>query len=149
MTDSETPAPAATPSGQRRAPMPRGILDQLAGLLTTVLASLSARLELAGIEGREAATHYALILVLTIGGLILLIFGYLLSVIGVVFLIAHCIGTENAWIWVTLGAATLHFLVAGALLIAARSRLAQPMFSASLEQLKQDQEWIKPNAKPL
>ncbi len=148
MTDSEIPSPTATQSGQRRAPMPRGIIDQLAGLLAMVLAYLSARLELAGIEGREAVTHYLIILVLAIGGLILLIFGYLLSVIGVVFLIAHFIGTENAWIWVTLGAASLHFIVAGGLLIVARSRIAQPMFSASLEQLRQDQEWIKPNAKP-
>ena len=131
-----------------RAAQAAGIFGHLTALLAAKLAYMRARLELAGLEGREAAVHYGVILGLAVGGLIALIFGYLFFVIALVFLIAHLIGGENAWIWVMLGAAALHFLSAAVLLLVARSRLGVPMFSASLDELKQDQEWLKTNAKP-
>ena len=131
-----------------RATEAAGIFGHLSALLAAKLAYLRARLELAGLEGREAALHYGIILGLALGGLVALVFGYLFFVIALVFLIAHLIGGENAWIWVTLGAAVLHFLVAGVLLLVAKARLGTPMFAASLHELKQDQEWLKTNAKP-
>ena len=131
-----------------RAAQAAGIFGHLSALLAAKLAYLRARLELAGLEGREAAVHYGVILALAIGGLIALIFGYLFFVIALVFLVAHLIGGEMAWIWVMLGAAALHFLGAAVLLLVAKSRLGVPMFSASLDELKQDQEWLKTNANP-
>ena len=125
-----------------------GIFGHLSALLAAKLAYLRARLELAGMEGKEAAVHYGVILGLAIGGLIALIFGYCFGVIALVFLVAHFIGGEMAWIWVMLGAAALHFLGAAALLLVAKSRLGAPMFSASLDELKQDQEWLKTHANP-
>ena len=92
--------------------------------------------------------HYGIILGLAVGGLIAMIFGYCFFVIALVFLIAHFIGGENAWIWVMLGAAVLHFFGAAVLLLLAKARLGTPMFSASLDELKHDQEWLKNNAKP-
>ena len=109
---------------------------------------MRARLELAGLEGREAAVHYGIILGLAVGGLIAVIFGYCFFIIALVFLLAHFIGGENAWIWVMLGAAVLHFLSAAALLLMAKARLGTPMFAASLDELKHDQEWLKNHAKP-
>ena len=131
-----------------RAAQAAGILGHLSALLAAKLAYVRARLELAGLEGREAAVHYGAILGLAIGGMIALVFGYLFFVIALVFLVAHLIGGETAWIWVLLGAAALHFIGAAALVLVAKSRLGVPMFSASLDELKQDQEWLKTNAKP-
>ena len=131
-----------------RATEAAGILGHLTALVSAKLAYLRARLELAGLEGREAAAHYGVILGLAIGGLIALIFGYLFFIIALVFLGAHLIGGETAWIWVTLGAAGLHFLGAIGLLLVAKTRLGRPMFSASLHELQHDQEWLKTNAKP-
>lgn len=125
-----------------------GIFGHLSALLAAKLAYLRARLELAGLEGREAAVHYGVVLGLAVGGLIALVFGYFFFVIALVFLVAHWIGGETAWIWVLLGAAALHFIGAAALVLVAKSRLGVPMFSASLDELKQDQEWLKTNAKP-
>ncbi len=125
-----------------------GIFGHLSALVAAKLAYLRARLELAGLEGREAAVHYGVILGLAIGALIVLVFGYFFFVIALVFLVAHFIGGETAWIWVALGAAVLHFLAAAVLLLVAKSRLGAPMFAASLHELKQDQEWLKTNAKP-
>ena len=131
-----------------RAAQAAGIFGHVSALLAAKLAYLRARLELAGLEGREAVAHYGVILGLAVGGLIALVFGYLLAVIALVFLVAHLIGGEMAWIWVLLGAAALHFLGAAVLVLVAKSRLGVPMFSASLDELKQDQEWLKTNAKP-
>ena len=135
------------PLADARAAHAAGIFGHLSALLSAKLAYLRARLELAGIEGREAAVHYGVILALAVGGLIALIFGYLFLIIALVFLTAHLIGGENAWIWVMLGAAALHFIGAAVLLLIAKARLRTPMFSATLDELKQDQEWLKTNAR--
>ena len=131
-----------------RAAQAAGIFGHLSALLAAKLAYLRARLELAGLEGREAALHYGVLLGLAIGGLVAVIFGYLFAVIGLVFLIAHFIDGDLAWIWMLLGAAALHLIGAAALLLIAKARLGTPMFSASLHELKHDQEWLKTHAKP-
>lgn len=131
-----------------RAAEAAGILDHLSAILAAKLAYLRARLELAGLEGREAALHLGVILGMVIGGIIALIFGYFFAVIALVFLVAHFIGSENAWIWVLLGAAALHLLGAVALLLMAKIRLGMPLFAASIEELKNDQQWLKSTAKP-
>jgi uncharacterized membrane protein YqjE len=124
-----------------------GLFAHLAGLLAAKLAYLRARLELAGIEAREASVHYAIILGLAIGALAVLVFGYLFLVIALVFLVAALLGTEHAWIWVLLGAALLHLLGAMILGWIAKVKLSAPMFTASLNELKKDQEWLKTTAK--
>ena len=119
----------------------------LAGLIAAKLAYLRARLELAGIEAREATVHYAIILGLAIGALVVLVFGYLFLVIALVFLVAALLGSAHAWIWVLLGAALLHLLGAAILGWIAKVKLSAPMFTASLNELKKDQEWLKTTAK--
>jgi uncharacterized membrane protein YqjE len=131
-----------------RAAEAAGIFGHLTALLAAKLAYVRARLELASLEGREAALHYGVIIGLVLGGFVALIFGYLFAVIALVFLVAHLIGGETAWIWVLLGAAALHLLGAAVLLLIAKMRLGVPMFAASLEELKQDQQWLKTSAKP-
>ena len=106
------------PLADARAAHAAGIFGHLSALLSAKLAYLRARLELAGIEGREAALHYGILLGLALGGLVALVFGYLFFVIALVFLIAHLIGGENAWIWVMLGAAALHVIGAAVLVLA-------------------------------
>jgi uncharacterized membrane protein YqjE len=124
-----------------------GLFAHLSALLAAKLAYLKARLELAGIESKEAAVHLAIILGLAIGGLVLVIFGYFFFVIALVFLIGLAFGGD-AWAWVLGGAALLHFIGAGLLLFIARLRLGTPLFPLTLEELKKDQEWLKTNAKP-
>ena len=125
-----------------------GFLRHCSALLSAKLAYLRARLQLAGIEGKEAAVHSAVILGLAAGGLIVLAFGYLFLVIGLVFLIAVALGGGNAWIWVLLGAALLHIAGAALLIFIAKSKLETPLFPLTLDELKKDQEWLKTNAKP-
>lgn len=124
-----------------------GIFHHLSELFAAKLAYLKARLELAGLESKEAAIHFGIILGLVIGGLVMLVFGYFFLVIALVFLIAWACGGENAWMWVTFGAAVLHIVAAVVMVLVAKARLGAPVFSATLDELKHDQEWLKTNAK--
>ena len=125
-----------------------GLFGHLSELLAAKLAYLQARLELAGIEGKEAAIQLAIVLGLALGGLVLVVFGYFFLVIALVFLIARAIGDGSAWPWVLAAAALFHFILAGVLLLIARLRLGVPFFPLTLEELNTDQEWLKTNAKP-
>jgi uncharacterized membrane protein YqjE len=125
-----------------------GLFAHLSALLAAKLAYLKARLELAGLEGKEAAIHLAILLGLAIGAVVAAIFGYFLFVLAVVFLVAKAFSNENAWMWVLAAAALVHFVGAASLLIIARIKLGTPLFPLTLEELKKDQEWLKTNAKP-
>ena len=125
-----------------------GLFGHLSALLAAKLAYLRARLELAGLEGKEAAVHLAIILGLAIAGVVIGIFGYLFFILALVFLIAQAFGGGSAWIWVLGGVALVHFVLTAALFIIARVKLGTPLFPMTLEELKKDQEWLKTNAKP-
>ncbi|HEX8296937.1 MAG TPA: phage holin family protein [Chthoniobacteraceae bacterium] len=107
------------------------------------MAYIKARLQLAGIEGKEAAVHYAIILGMAIGALVLTLFGYFFLIFGLIFLVALLCGGGNAWIWVTLGAALLHLGGAVALLFVGKGKLAQPMLTNTMQEFKKDQEWLR------
>jgi uncharacterized membrane protein YqjE len=133
---------------EARQPEAAGLFGHLSALLAAKLAYLKARLELAGIEGKEAAIRLAIILGLAIGALVVTMFGYFFLVIALAFLIARAFGDGSAWPWVLAAAALFHFILAGLLLLIARLRLGVPLFPLTLEELKKDQEWLKTNAKP-
>jgi uncharacterized membrane protein YqjE len=120
-----------------------GIVRQAQLLLAAVLAYFRARLELAGIEGREAGVHWLKIVVLLVAGLGALVFGWLFLCLGVVFLIALLCGGGNAWIWITLAMAVLHLAGGAGLFWAVKSMVAHPVFAATIEEFKKDQQWLE------
>ena len=135
-------------SEDRRSAEAAGLWGHFSALLAAKLAYLRARLELAGLEGKEAGVHFAIALGLAIGGLVVLIFGYAFLVLAVVFAIAWACGGGNAWIWVLLGAALVHLLGAGALFFAVKYKLAQPFFPATRGEFSKDQAWLTTPEKP-
>ena len=130
--------PPADATGQS----PDGFFPHALKLLSALLAYSQARLELAGIEGKEAAGHFAAILALAIAALIVSFIGYFFFCLAIVFLLAWALGDGHAWIWVTLGVALLHLALAYALCITAKSRLAEPVFTDTFNEFKKDQEWL-------
>jgi uncharacterized membrane protein YqjE len=127
-----------------------GVVAHFQALLAAFLRYFRARFELAGIESKEAAGHYLKILALIIAALIVAVFGYLFLVLGCVFAIARLFSDPNAWIWVALAVAGLHFLVTAGCVAAAWTLVREPMFNVTLNELKKDQEWLtKPTARPL
>ena len=135
-------------SEDRRSAEAAGLWGHLSALLAAKLAYLRARLELAGLEGKEAGMHFAIVLGLAACGLVALIFGYAFLVLTLVFAIAWACGGGNAWVWVLLGAALLHLLGAGGLFFAVKHKLAQPVFPATREEFSKDQAWLTTPAKP-
>ena len=67
-------------------------------------------LQLAGLETKEAAlVGLRLLILLIVAAVCVAIFGYLLSLFFVAFLLA--IVFQISWIWISLGLALLHFVV--------------------------------------
>ena len=140
--------PEPTTDDARAAAEAAGFFGHFSALLAAKLAYLRARLQLAGVEGKEAAVQWAVILGLAVGGLIVLIAGYFFLIIALVFLIAFALGGGNAWIWVLFGAALLHVAGAALLILIAKSKLRTPLFPLTLDEFKKDQQWLKTNTKP-
>ena len=123
-----------------------GFFEHASGWLGTLLAYVRLRLQLAGIEGREAAVHYGTLLALAAAGLVFLVFGYLFFCLAIVFLIARLFADENAWVWVSLGMAVLHFGVGAVALVWIKWKIGKPMFAATFDELRKDQEWLTTTA---
>jgi len=105
---------------------------------------LKARLQLAGIEAKEASLHYVITLALIVGALVVVIFGYFFFCLALVFLISLLFSNSHAWIYVTFVMALLHFGGAAACLFIAKGKFAEPMFSATMREFRKDHEWLRP-----
>lgn len=126
----------------RRAAANAGFLGRVSGLLGALAGYLKARLQLAGLEAKEAILHYIIIAALIAGGLVVVVFGYFFLWLAIIFLIAWLIPGQSTWIWLTFGAALIHFGLAVALVLAARAKFATPMFTATIDEFKKDQQWL-------
>ncbi len=125
----------------RRAAAEAGFFGHAAGYVSALSSYVSARLQLAGLEVKEALIHYAIIAALAVIALVVIIFGYFFLCFAVVFSVAALIGTKHLW-WLTLAMAILHFGGAVAALLIAKGKLAMPMFATTLDEFKKDQEWL-------
>jgi uncharacterized membrane protein YqjE len=119
---------------------PGGLLDHGAELLASVLEYLQARLALIGIEAKEALLHFAIIIGLLVFSIGLLVFGYLFLCVSLCVLIALAFGISPGW--VILGLAVLHFVIAATAVIVGVIRLKAGVFSATLAELRKDQQWL-------
>lgn len=129
-------------SESRPAPVSSGMSEQVRTFLSSIAGYFSARLRLATLEGKEAAGHVLKLLLAAGVALIFVVFGWLFLCLGVVFLIATAIGGEHSWLWATLGMAVVHLLGATALGFFLKSQIGTPIFPATIEELKKDQEWL-------
>ncbi len=117
-----------------------GLSGHLRALLASSAGYLRARLELAGLEGKEAAAHYGKAFALVAGAAVLLLFGYLLLWIGIIAVVAHFAAVH--WGWVTVGIGLLHCLGAAGCLWGARAKWGKPVFTATLQEFRKDQQWL-------
>jgi uncharacterized membrane protein YqjE len=129
--------PAVGPSG--------GLLDHLRELLAAGLAYLQARLALAGIEAKEALLHFVIIIGLLVAAVAVIVFGYLFLCIAATLLIAQLLNISPGWVILVL--ALLHFAVAAGSALLAVTRLRTAVFSATLAELKKDQQWLNQASK--
>lgn len=117
-----------------------GLTENLRALAASFTAFLRARLHLAGIESKEAAAHYFKIILWLLAGLLGLFLGYIFLCIAAVFLLSKMLCVS--WLWILLVMGGVHVAVAVAAVVIARSKFTQPMFGATITELKKDQQWL-------
>jgi uncharacterized membrane protein YqjE len=131
---SETPS-SRNPAGHS------GLLDNALGLLSAIVKFFEIRFALAAQESKAAALQLLILVGCVIAALALCVMGYVFLIVSAVVGIAHLLGTS--WPVVALVVALLHFIIAGVLLLVARSRITKPMFPDTRDELKKDREWLK------
>ena len=118
-----------------------GLIDNALGLLSAIVEFFEIRFALAAQESKAAALQLLILVGCVIAALALCVMGYVFLIVSAVVGIAHLLGTS--WPVVALVVALVHFIIAGALLLVARSRIAKPMFRDTRDELKKDREWLK------
>jgi uncharacterized membrane protein YqjE len=118
-----------------------GLLHNLLALVNDLAGFLESRIGLFAKESKTALVHVIVLLGCLVGAAVLILFGY-------VFLIASAIaglaqGLQVSWIWISLAAAGLHFILALVCVLIARARMKKAMFEATTAELKKDREWLK------
>lgn len=126
----------------REAAAESGFFARLIGYASSLAAYLRARLALAGLEAKEAVVHYLIIFALAAAAVTAVLFGYFFLIMAIVFGLAALIGGAYTWIWLTFVVALVHFGGAAAALWMAKGRFTQPMFGATLNEFRKDQEWL-------
>lgn len=118
-----------------------GLLNNLVSLANTLAGFFESRIRLFAHESKTALLHLLLLAGAVIGALILIASGYVFLIVSVIFAIAHAAGVS--WVWIALGAAVLHFLLAAVCGIFAAAQIKKPIFADSMAELKRDREWLK------
>jgi len=99
------------------------------------------RLELLGLEAREAGVHLLIISLLLVGTLICFAGFFILLIVSLLYfmtLILHW-----PWGWCALLLAAGLFVIGIVTGIIFRSRLRKPLFSVTLAELQKDCQWLK------
>ena len=118
-----------------------GLLENLLALLSALAEFFESRFALAAQESKAAAVQLLILVGCVVAALALCVLGYIFLVVAAVAGLAHLMGTS--WAVIVLAAAILHFLVAFALALVARSRIKKPVYRATRIELRKDREWLK------
>src|ERR1700746_2580817 len=127
--------PSRNPAGHS------GLFDNALGLLSALTEFLESRFALAAQESKAAGLQILILIGCVVAALALCVMGYVFLIVSAVVGLAHLLATS--WPVVALVVALVHFIIAGVLLLVARSRITKPMFQDTVEELKKDREWLK------
>jgi uncharacterized membrane protein YqjE len=127
--------PSRNPAGHS------GLLDNALGLLSGIVEFFEVRFAVLAQESKYAAVQVLILVGCVIAALALCVMGYVFLIVSAVVGIAHLLGAS--WPVVALVVALVHFVIAGVLLLVARSRITKPMFRDTVDELKKDRAWLK------
>jgi uncharacterized membrane protein YqjE len=118
-----------------------GLLHNLLALVNALAGFLESRIGLFAKESKTALVQALVLVACVAAAAVFALFGYVFLLASAIAGIAHALHTS--WIWITLAAAGLHFILAVICLLIARSRMKKSMFEATAAELKKDREWLK------
>jgi len=135
MTDQGKPPTGNSPGASR------GVFAEVMSLTGSFGRHAQALTALVQVESREAAGLWLRLTVILIAALIFAVFGYVLLLLFVAFLLATLFGI--AWIWILLGFAILHLLVAFLCALHVKTNLRTPVFTSTAAELAKDFQSLK------
>ena len=118
-----------------------GLLHNLLALVNDLAGFLESRLGLFAKESKTALVQVLILVACLAGAAVLALFGYVFLIASALVGIAHAL--QVSWVWITLAAAGLHFILALVCVLIARNRMKKSMFEATAAELKKDREWLK------
>ena len=118
-----------------------GLLENLVALASALADFFESRFVLLAQESRVALVQLLVLTICLAVAAILVAVGYIFLVITAIAGLAHLAGIS--WLWITLAAAGVHFVIALVLLLVARTRITKPLFPVTASELKKDREWLK------
>jgi uncharacterized membrane protein YqjE len=118
-----------------------GLLHNLLALVNDLAGFLESRIGLFAKESKTALVQVLVLVACLAAAAVFALFGYVFLLASAIAGIAHALHTS--WIWITLAAAGLHFILALIFVLIARSRMKKSMFAATAAELKKDREWLK------
>jgi len=118
-----------------------GLLENLLALASALADFFESRFVLLAQESRVALVQLLVLAICLVVAAILVAVGYIFLVITAIAGLAHLAGIS--WLWITLAAAGVHFVIALVLLLVARTRITKPLFPVTASELKKDREWLK------
>ena len=118
-----------------------GLLENLVALASALADFFESRFVLLAQESRVALVQLLVLAICLAVAAILVAVGYIFLVITAIAGLAHLAGIS--WLWITLAAAGVHFVIALVLLLVARTRITKPLFPVTASELKKDREWLK------
>ena len=118
-----------------------GLLENLVALASALADFFESRFVLLAQESRVALVQLLVLAICLVVAAILVAVGYIFLVITAIAGLAHLAGIS--WLWITLAAAGVHFVIALVLFLVARTRITKPLFPVTASELKKDREWLK------
>lgn len=119
-----------------------GTFGHVTGLFSSTIKYLKAHAELFALEAKEAGINYGIAAGFVVGAFVAILLGYIMLIITAVFGVSLLFGGGHAWIAVMGGAALLHVIGAGVLVMLAKKRVKETPFPETREELKRDQSWL-------
>ena len=120
---------------------PTGFIGSVVALLSALADFFESRAALFATESKAAAVQFVLVAICLIGALLFFAFGYIFLLGTAVVAIARL--ANVSWLWVALGAAGLHLVIALILLLVAARGIKKPIFRDTTAELKKDRAWLK------
>ena len=118
-----------------------GLLHNVLAVVNDLAGFLESRIGLFAKESKTALVQVLLLVACIVAAAVFALFGYVFLLTSAIAGVARALHTS--WIWITLAAAGLHFILALVCLLIARSRMKKSMFEATTAELKKDREWLK------
>jgi uncharacterized membrane protein YqjE len=132
--DDQT-APFRNPAGHA------GLLNNLLALGNSLAGFFENRISLVASESKAALVHLLVLVGCLLAAGILFACGYVFLLVSAVAAAAHAL--RLSWIWIAVGIAALHFVLALVCVLIVWSQISKPVFRESLAELKKDREWLK------